>query len=199
MDETPFARILAALVARLPGAYAAALVDTEGETVDYAGSAEAFDIRVTAAHARLLLAEVERYGLLGAPRWLVIRGAKKSIVARALPDGYALALLLRRRAGFTASTRAFSACERDLAREAGWRAPGPGASSEEQWYPVDVHADRLGRPRRIGTTVVKVLGALVGLPPREHGFRVRTVDGNEINVVREARNCWYADERLDAS
>jgi hypothetical protein len=202
-EPTPFASILETLISRVPGAYAAALVDVEGETVDYAGVAAAFDIRIAAAHARILLAEVDRFGRLGAPRWIVVRGAAKSIVARVLPEGYALVLLLRKRAGFTASTRAFSACERDLAREAGWRIDARGRDEDVhgrgQWYPVSVQADRLGRPRRVGKTAVRVMGALVGLPAREHGFRVRTTEGNEINVIREARNCWYADERLDAS
>jgi hypothetical protein len=193
MDATPFAAILVRLLSRVPGAYAAALVDVEGESVDYAGVADAFDIRVAAAHARILLAEIDRLEKLGVARSLVIRGAKKTIVARALLEGYALVVLLRRGAGFTASSRAFAACERELAAEAGWKLR---QRADDVWYPVDVEADRLGRPRRVGATAVRVLGALVGLPPREHGFRVRTEDGNEINLVREARNCWYADERI---
>lgn len=196
MDATPFAAILVRLLARVPGAYAAALVDREGESVDYAGSAEAFDIRVAAAHLRILLGEIDRIEKLGAVRSIVIRGTKKSIVARALEDDYALVVLLRRGAGFTASRRAFAACERDIALEAGWKAWRPENSHDVAWYPVDVQADRLGRPRRVGTMPVRVIGALVGLPPREHGFRVRTDNGNEITLVREARNCWYADDRL---
>lgn len=192
MEATPFATILARLLERVPGAFAAALVDVEGETVDYAGEASAFDIRVAAAHAQILLAEIGRYAKLGEPRWIVVRGAKRSIVARALPDGYGLAVLLRRRAGFTASSRAFAACERELAEEAGWKRPVSHA--EQEWFPVDVTKDRLGRPRRLGKTAVTVLGELVGLPPHEHGFRIRTADGNEITLVREAGSFWYADE-----
>jgi hypothetical protein len=198
MDETPFAAILATLLSRVPGAYAAALVDVEGETVDYAGVAQAFDIRVAAAHARILLAELAALAALGAPRWLVVRGEKKTIAARALPEGYALALLLRRRAGFTTSGRAFSACERDLEREAGWKRTARAAHDPE-WHPVEVEADRLGRPRRIGKTAVKVIGEVVGLAHGENGYRVRTTEGNEVTVVREARNCWYADQRLDGA
>ena len=48
--ECAFAEILRALVARSPGARAAVLVDSEGETVDYAGEADAFELRILAAH-----------------------------------------------------------------------------------------------------------------------------------------------------
>lgn len=196
-DATPFAVILEALLRRVPGAFGAALVDAEGESVDYAGVVEAFDIRVAAAHAQILVAELARFGHLGVPRWLIVRAEKKSIVVRVLPDHYALVVLLRRRAGFAASARAYAACERDLAREAGWAPPGArnaergGLASE--WYPVDVLSDRLGRPRKVGGLAVRVLGAFADRPRGENGYRVRTEDGNEISVIRESRRCWYAD------
>ena len=192
VDATPFTPILAALLERLPGAYGAALVDGEGETVDYSGIAAPFDVRVAAAHLQIMLRQVSDYGALGAPRWIIVRGGKKSVIIHALPDGYALAVLLRRRAGFTASRRAFAACERALAKEAGWAEPEGRA-----WYAVDVDVDARGRPARIAPDIaVEVLGSLVGLPVRERGYRVRTADGIELTLVREARSCWYADEDL---
>lgn len=192
VDATPFTPILADLVARVPGAYGAALVDGEGETVDYAGLAAPFDMRIAAAHLQIMLRQLEEYAALGAPSWVVVRGAQKSVVVHALPDGYALTVVLRRRAGFTASRRAYAACKRALAREAGW--PEPGAPA---WFPVDVDVDRRGRPVRIATDVrLEVLGAIVGLPPRERGFRVRTARGLELTLVREAGAIWYADEDL---
>src|SRR5204863_4713280 len=128
----------------------------QGEAVDYAGLADPFDVKVTAAHLRICLQELEQWGALGRPRWIVIRGAKKSIVTRALSDGYALVVLLRRRAGFTASRRAFAACARALAVEAGWQV----SEEEPIWYPVEVDSDRRGRPRRVGESPVEVLGAV---------------------------------------
>jgi predicted regulator of Ras-like GTPase activity (Roadblock/LC7/MglB family) len=193
IDATPFTPILTELLTRIPGAYASVLVDYDGETVDYAGMGDPFDLKVAAAHLRILLNDVEALGALGDPRWLVIRGARRSIVARALPERYALVVLLRRRAGFTASRRAFDACEQALCEEAGLAR----ASDGPRWYPVEVEADRRGRPRRVGSAPVEVLGAVVGLAARERGFRVRIADGRELTVVREARSCWYADERLD--
>ncbi|AKU97186.1 hypothetical protein AKJ09_03850 [Labilithrix luteola] len=193
MDASAFTAILAALVRRLPGAFAAALVDVQGETVDYAGDVDPFDVKVAAAHMRILLNDVDRLGALGKPRSLVIRGAKRSIVTRALPEQYALVILLRRRAGFTASQRAFATCERALAAEAGWAVtPVKGAPI---WHPIVVESDRRGRPRWMGEPrlAVEVLGAVMGLPSNEQGFRVRTSTGSELTLVRESRRCWYTD------
>lgn len=196
MDATTFAKILSDLILRLPGAYACALVDLGGETVDYAGLADPFDVKVAAAHMRIVLNDLEEYGALGRPRWVVLRGARRSFVARRLPDGYGLVVLLRRRAGFTASARAFAACERALSAEAGWSHVDEGPP----WFPVRVEVDRRGRPVRVGTPPqkVEVFGAVMGLPLRERGFRVRTAGGSELTVVREPGNSWYADEDLAA-
>ena len=190
VDATPFTTILDDLLRRVPGAYGAALVDGEGETVDYAGMAAPFDMRVAAAHLQIIVRQVEEWGALGAPRWLIVRGVRRSVVIRVLPEGYALAVLLRRRAGFTASHRAFAACELALAKEAGWATP-----VGRPWYPVEVEVDARGRPTKLRPELaVEVLGAAVGLPAPERGFRVRTRDGVELMLVREARHCWYADE-----
>jgi hypothetical protein len=195
MDETSFATILSDLLARLPGAFACALVDLGGETVDYAGVCEPFDIKVAAAHLRIVLNDLEEYAVLGQPRWVVLRGRRRSFVARRLPEGYALIVILRRRAGFTAAPRAFAACERALALEAGW-----ARGSDPRWFPLVVEVDRRGRPRRLGAppVPVDVLGAVVGLAWNERGFRVRTANGSELTVVREPGNSWYADDDLVA-
>jgi hypothetical protein len=196
MDVTAFAKILGDLVTRIPGAFACALVDLGGETVDYAGLGDPFDVKVAAAHLRILLNDLEEYGALGSPRWIVIRGARRSFVARRLPEGYALVVLLRRRAGFTASERAFAACERELAAEAGWDSGVAGT----RWFPVVVETTSRGRPMRVGAppVAVDVFGKVVGLPRAERGFRVRTATGGELTLVREAGNTWYADEDVDA-
>ena len=194
MDATPFTSILEKMIGRIPGAFGAVLVDSEGETVDYAGLVVPYEIRVTAAYLQIAMRQLEEVSALGAPRFMVVRGAKRSVVARALPDAYVLGLLLRRRAGFNASQRAFSEAERTLAREAGWPAP-----SGRAWYAVDVTVDRRGRPVRVEPEVaVEVIGTVMGLSAREQGFRVRTSSGLELTLVREARSTWYADEELEA-
>jgi hypothetical protein len=195
MVASAFAAILGEVLARIPGAYAAALVDNEGETVDYAGASDPYDLKIAAAYLRICLHELESIRALGEPRWVTVRGARKSLVARTLEDGYALVLLLRRRAGFTASQRAFAACARALAREAGWA----HVESGPVWHPIAVEIDRRGRPRRLGrrSLPVEVLGSVAGLPAKERGFRVRTAEGSELTLIREAGNWWYSDERAD--
>ena len=214
-DATPFTVILERFLGRVPGAYAAALVDQEGETVDYTGLSRSFDVRIAAAEVRLALDQLVRAMPSSPARWIVVRGAKKSFIAHALPEGYALVTLLRRRAGFTASRRAFLVCERELGEEAGWRprvrlsqSSRPAAPHDQgiahlegPWWPLQVEVDARGRPRSVRTQAgeshaVEVLGALVAQAPRERGFRVRTHHGEEVNVVREARRCWYADSPL---
>lgn len=192
MDASPFSAILADLVARLPGAYAAALVDLEGETVDYTGHVDPFDVKVAAAELSLVLKAMKERAL-GEPHWFVARGATRSLMTIALPDGYAVTVLLKKRAGFTASRRALMLAKAALAKEAAWTVEG----DEVQWYPVEVRTER-GRPVRVtyknDVHAVVVLGTVVGLAARERGFRVRTDTGNEITLVREAGNWWYADD-----
>ncbi|MBX3218613.1 MAG: roadblock/LC7 domain-containing protein [Labilithrix sp.] len=196
-DATPFTAILDALIQRVAGAEAAALVDSQGETVDYAGRGEPFDLRVAAAHVQIVLSGIERFGALGEPRWVVIRGERKSIAASVLPDGYVLMLLLRPRGAFTISTRALKVCTRALAEEAGWTdlAKRDGVK-QRSWFEVSVETDRRGRPAHVGDkrTPVEVLGAVMGLSVRERGYRVRTAEGSELTLVREPHQRWYADE-----
>ena len=194
MDESVFARILAELVARVPGAYSAALVDRGGETVDYAGLADPFDMRIAAAHLRILLQRCEEVPFWGTPETITVRGAKKSTLLRALPDGYALVLMMRKRAGFARAERAFLVCERALAREASW----PASEGARSWVAVDVDCDVRGRPVSVSdgkrSFAVEVLGMVIGMAPGERAFRVRTEEGNEITLVREPAWFWYADE-----
>lgn len=192
MDESPFARILAELVIRLPGAYAAALVDREGETVDYSGHVDPFDVRVAAAHLRILLQRCEEITFWGTPTMLTVRGTQKTTVMRALPDGYALVVMMRKRAGFARCERAFQVCERALAHEANWPLP----QNERGWVVADVRCDDRGRPvSLVGENKVhsvEVLGTLAS-STNERGFRVRMDDGNEITLVREPGWFWYSD------
>ena len=137
---------------------------------------------------------------LGRARSILVRGTKRSFLAWALPDGYAIVVLLRRRAGFAASPRALHACERALCGEAGW----PIAPDLAPWVPVTVECNRRRRPLSVahawaakGPTVsheVHVLGALADMPVRERGFRIRLDSGAELTLVRESGGFWYADE-----
>lgn len=198
-EATAFTAILEQLVDRVPGAFAAALVDSQGETVDYAGRGDPFELRIAAAHLQIILRELTVVQALGEPRWCVIRAAQRSFAASALPDGYVLVLLLRPRAAFTISTRALKCCTRALAEEAGWSVREMQQSDgvkQRSWFFTKVETDRRGRPTHVGEkrTTVEVLGTVMGLSVRERGFRVRTAEGSELTLVREPRQRWYADE-----
>jgi hypothetical protein len=195
MEASAFSSILAGLVLRVPGAHAAALVDREGETVDYTGPIDPFEIKVAAAELRLLL-DHEGFASAARPEQITVRFDRRSMIIRRLPEGYAIAMLLGRRAGFTRCTRAFEVCAHALADEAAWPAP------PHVWLPVDVACDPAGRPAAIadlpGERRVEVIGAVMGLPGGERGYRVRTEPGVELTLVREPGGWWYADEPRQA-
>lgn len=198
-EATAFTVILESLLERVAGAYAAALVDSLGETVDYAGRGDPFELKIAAAHLQILLRSLGDVPGVGEPRWIVIRGMHRSFAASALPDGYVLVVLLRPRAAFTISTRALKVCTRALADEAGWTGVELAKSDgvkQRSWFFTKVETDRRGRPTHVGEsrTSVEVIGAVMGLSVRERGFRVRTSAGSELTLVREPRQRWYADE-----
>jgi hypothetical protein len=192
MDETPFTPILRELVRCIPGAVGAVLVDDLGETVDYFGHADPFDLKVTAAHWQIVLVELATLVAIQT-RQITIRSAKRSYIVRRLPENYALVILLSKRAGFTSTTRALEACESALATEASWP-----KTTKHHWVAVEVAVDPKRRPREITLRKAKqsleVLGTLMGLRAREKGFRVRLETGAELNLVREPGGRWYADE-----
>jgi hypothetical protein len=201
--ESEFTAILGSLVARVAGAYAAILVDSEGETVDYAGQAVPFELRIAAAYWRLILREAHTQSMLRTSHWLVLRAERRSYVVHTLPEGYALVIVLAQAAGLMGWRRAVGICIRALSEEAGWSGV---AVEEPTWFPIEVESDERGRPRcvRIAGRAqrVDVLGTLgsggSGEVHREHGWgwRVRFDSGVEATVVREASGAWYADEPL---
>jgi hypothetical protein len=175
--------------------------------VDYAGALTPFELKVTGAHMRIVLDQVGAFNqepkpngkrstrTIGRPTQLVVRGVRRSFLARPLSDGYALIIVLKRH-GFVISTRALAVSERRLASEAGWRLP---AEPGPMWHPVRVETTfkNRRRPSRMlaGSTWqrVEVLGSLVGLG-RERGYRCRLRSGAELTLVREPAGTWYADE-----
>ncbi|MGO9835075.1 MAG: hypothetical protein ACLP1X_12745 [Polyangiaceae bacterium] len=194
--ESAFSPILIDLVARMPGARAAALVDVEGETVDYAGTSPPYEVRLAAAHWRIVLQRIHEQATLSGTRTLAVRAARKSFVLYALPQRYALVLVLSCGAGLASWRRALPACARRLAVEAGW--PQPDWAS---WYPVEVACDERRRPSSLqiggrSVSAIEILGALAGgLSRDERGWRVRC-DREEVTLVREAGGFWYSDEPL---
>lgn len=192
--ETAFTGILTDLVRRVPGAHAAALVDRDGETVDYAGDGAPYETRIAAAHWRIALETAREQASLADVKSLVIRAHRASFIVHALPHGYALLVRLVRGAGFRGWQRAVPACARRIGREAGW----PDAAGAA-WFDVDVSCDADGRPCAVVCAGARQRVEVIGRHRRdptqpEQAWRVRLSSGAEVTFVCESRRFWYADE-----
>lgn len=196
---SPFSAILLRLC-DASGAYAAALVDAEGETVDYAGAMQPFDIRVAAAEWRLVMALVTS----SSPAWcdtneLIVRSRERSYALWSLSEGYALVLVLPRRA-FRVSKRALAEAVTELGREAGFTSPADKATV--RWVRVEVQADARDsrRPHAVwlrgAWRALTILGRLQSndLEPGDLGFLTQLASGTELVLVREPLGIWFAGE-----
>ncbi len=206
---TPFTHFLEELC-RSTGSPCAALVDREGETVDYGGKGDPFEIRVLAAELRLLLQHIDQsLHFLGSFEVLV-RARRSSFLVRALPEGYALVVRLGRRATGI-SERSLSVAIRGLCSEAGFSVPSarnpdaPASSGREGaglWRRVAVAEEgpHSRRPCQVeteqGPAGVEVMGRLAAAERhrREEGFRVRLSNGEEGTLIRERLGRWYLEE-----
>ncbi|HET9954780.1 MAG TPA: hypothetical protein VFQ61_09760 [Polyangiaceae bacterium] len=181
------------------GVVGAALVDADGEAVDYAGRVDSFDIRVSAAEWRIILARLGRssFGPWRGTHQLMVRGVNKSFGAVLLPEGYALVVQLLPRC-FRVSPRALSEAVREICENAGLELPQNAAG---QWRRVQVNESPAPQRRPESVWVnrkwlpVEVLGRWVDpeLLPNEIGYRVRLLGGEEITLVREPLAQWFAD------
>ncbi len=210
--ESAFASILRELVLRVPGARAAALVDFQGETVDYWGRAAPFDLRVAAAHWRIVLDEAHGQRSLQGLKWFAARAARRSYLVIALPERYALVIVLLRAAGFAGWQRAVATCARSLGEEAAW---GREDAAPPLWFPVEIVSDVNFRPRSIRIAQdlfpLEILGTIVRRAPsgawvdpgdfsgRERGWRVRFESGAESTLIREPGGLWYADAPVEGT
>jgi hypothetical protein len=184
------------------GAFAAALVDSDGETVDYAGMIDPFQVKVAAAEWQIALRLVRQSRI---PAWaetqfLSFRGGRRSFAAVALAEGYVIVIVLLRHS-LTLSWRALCEAVRGISNEAGLAIPAAFRTEKERWTRVEVRT-ATGDPRRPealwrdGTwAVLTILGHYQksGAVP-EVGYRARLLSGAEITLVREPLGRWYADD-----
>lgn len=198
---TPFGGTLLRLCDNT-GAMGAALVDQEGETVDYAGTIDPYEIRVAAAEWRLVLRVV---GESRVPSWsdteeLIVRSRRRSYAVRLLPEGYAIVLQLLSHC-FSVSHRALGEAVRDLCAEAGLSLPA-ATRDRDKWTRVEVHTAPEDQRRPVSIWVgsvwsrVEVLGRYdeTSLERGEVGYRARLANGAEVNLVREQLGRWYAED-----
>jgi hypothetical protein len=199
-SDSPFSSILARLCED-SGALAAALVDAEGETVDYAGILEPYDVKVMAAEWRIVLAVVEDSpsALFQRVSSMSVRARGRSYLIEAMPDGYAIALRLPRHS-FSVSRRALSQALRELGSEAGIELPE--ARTQLNWARVQVRtpdAQDQHRPDAIWLgdrwSPVTILGRYQArdLLRSERGYLARLVTGAEVFLVREPLGIWFID------
>jgi hypothetical protein len=183
------------------GAKGAALVDAEGETVDYAGAIDPFDIKVAAAEWCVVLALLRESKMPGFPETeeLALRGGKKSFSVHVLSDGYALVLQLLPHA-FAVSRRALHEAVRELCTEAGLDVPRGLRRESERWRRVDVRCEPpdVRRPRAVWVSgawcALEVLGRWADdLGRGDVGYRARLPSGAELTLVRERLGRWYVD------
>lgn len=194
------ASTISAILMRLcdsTGAHAVALVDGEGETVDYAGRLSPFDTRLAAAEWRLVLTLLEssRTGALCSTQELAIRAKERSYVAFALSDGYALLLVLPRFM-FSVSRRALIEASHELEQETNLKAP---IGKAEHWQRVEVRTTAPNqRPDAVwyegGWRPLTIFGRLQSrdLARRETGYFTRLPNGDDLLLVREPLGRWFA-------
>jgi hypothetical protein len=184
------------------GALAAALVDGEGETVDYAGLLSPYEIKVAAAEWRIVLAVVKESRLPGFHNvvGLTVRAKGRTFAIEAMPDGYAIALCLPQRS-FNISRRALAQATRELAHEAGITLPE--ARSQVHWARVRVRTPSGSRLHRRPDAIwlqeawspITILGRYQArdLSHSELGYLARLASGAEVFLVREPLGVWFID------
>lgn len=199
---SPFNTILLRLC-DAANAIGAALVDREGETVDYAGDVDPYEIRVAAAEWRIVLAVLAESPV---PNWaetsqILVRARHRSFAVVSIGDGYAIVAQLPLHS-FSISRRALSECVRALCKEAGFELPGGAGghwtavavrtAQRDRWRPQSVWLDGEWR-------TVEILGRYpkAELGRGERGYRARLANGAELTLVREPLGRWYAEDVPD--
>ncbi len=199
-DASQFSAILLRLCDGC-AAHAAALVDKEGETVDYAGRISPYEIRVAAAELRLVLAftraaEVPGFREVNDIR---IRTRLRSYAVIGLGDGYAIVLELARHSS-ALSKRALLQATRELESEAGIASVLPPGCTPWSRVEVRLSSEDARRPEALWLNrawqVVSVLGRYRShdLEPRERGYLARLPSGAELSLVREPLGRWFMDD-----
>lgn len=195
-----FAATLGRLCDVLP-AHAAALVDSEGETVDYAGRLTPYEAKVAAAEWQLVVAGLKEGDVaLSSPMVeLLVRARRASYAAFTIAEGYSLVLILPKRA-FDVSRRGVIEAIRELCTEAGLAVPERYFG--EHWYHVEVQEDEEARPTNVWLEQRWMPALVIGRFSQpdatlvERGYRVMLEDGNELTLVRERLGRWYREGDL---
>jgi len=93
--KSGFFPILESLVSEVKGAEAAIFSDAEGESIEFCGDMDPYDIKVIGAYATILMSQL-RTRHNSNPYSLIISCSKRTLVLRKM-ETYILTLVLRRR------------------------------------------------------------------------------------------------------
>ncbi len=199
-DASPFAGLLEDLLDAMPYLRGGAIVDFEGETVDFAGEVDTFELRVAAATMQLMLSELRQNAHFEQLREVRLSTGKQGYVVRVLDDSYSLVLIPRPLATFVLSERVLLEVEHRILIEAGLAPRAP-----LDWFRAEVRLDGRRRPTKIRAAAslldlesppwldVEVLGAVVEQAATPRAFRVRLESGAELTLLREGRSLWFVD------
>jgi hypothetical protein len=178
------------------------LVDTEGETVDYAGELDPYDIKIAAAEWSLVVRTLSGTRVLdrGDTFDFCFRGKSRSFAVVLLSQGYAL-VIETPPTSLSLSRRAVIQAVHEISTEAGLELPEPWKTTHERWTRVSIKEERrLRRPTAIWCLeqwqAVTILGRLRRdqLRQSEAGYRVRIADIGETTLIREPFARWYAED-----
>jgi hypothetical protein len=198
-DASPFHFILEEFLDLVPFARGAAVFDFEGETVDYAGGVDPYDLKVAAATFQIMLHEARNLAIGRGLRSVNMNLTTASYLVHVLDDGYSLLVVLRTLGAHCVSERLLREVRGRLLAEAGLEDPTPAT-----WHRVEALVSSRGRPSAIRDprlsewVAVDVLGSFA-VPGTERGFRVHTATGSELNLVGERQGLWFIDEKLDVA
>lgn len=207
--ESPFNLILEDFLGAIRFARGAAIVDFDGETVDYAGVVDPFELRVAAATFQLVRNDTDACQQLGPARQIAVSMARSGYLVRVLDPSYSLIVVLRKLGTFQVSERMMVEIESRILAEAGLSSQTPPFVRAEV---QTVGRGSRTRPHRVRPTraagaadgpaeewvTIEVLGTLVDVAPGERAFRVRLPTGAEVTLLRDAFHMWFSDEPIGA-
>jgi hypothetical protein len=197
-DASPFHFILEEFLDLVPFARGAAVFDFEGETVDYAGEVDPYELKVAAATFQIMLNEARLLSFGEGLRSVNANLRKSSYLIHVLDDGYSLLVILRTLGTHCVSDRLLREVRARLLVEAGLDDANPVV-----WHRVDVRTSTRGKPTAIRDprvsewVAIDILGSFTTAD--ERGFRIHTETGAEINLVAERTGLWFIDEKLDVA
>lgn len=198
-DASPFNVILQELLDVLPFARAAAVFDFEGETVDYAGNLDPYDLRVIAATFQIVMTDLRELAITTGLRGVLMNLTTSSYQIRVLDSHYSLIIVLRTLATHCVSDRLVTEVADRLAVEAGLQ-----RAAKPTWHRVEVLTSAKRRPvavREPGKNSAWITTEILGAHPiestGERGYRVHVRTGIEVNLVSERNGLWFVDEPLD--